>query len=212
MCGILIVDDDASIRFAMADYFAAKGHRAESVASRQEAEAHLVGGHYGIVITDLCLTPAGDAEGLEIVRLVSEHHRGVVCIVLTAYGSPDSEAEARRYGASAFLHKPRPMAELLDIVSKLLPGGVCHVADAQPAQPTPDHPAAEEPSMSYQTSDEIVELIWRDLSEQVERSRVAEVAQQVASAFGEVKVTAFLPLFVRRLSVDRLRAEVEQRA
>lgn len=121
MCGILIVDDDASIRFAMADYFAAKGLKAESVASLEAAQARLAAGHIGIVITDLRLTPFDDAEGLQVVRLVAERHAGTVCIVLTAYGSRDSEVAARRHGACAFLHKPQPMGELLDIVTKLLP-------------------------------------------------------------------------------------------
>lgn len=118
---ILIVDDDASIRFAMADYFCAKGYRAESVESREEVESRLAQGHYAVVLTDLRLNPFDDdAGGLEIVRLVGARYSGTACIVLTAYGSPDSEATARRYGACAFLHKPQPMAGLLDIVAKLL--------------------------------------------------------------------------------------------
>ncbi|MBA3623124.1 MAG: response regulator [Methylibium sp.] len=135
MCGILIVDDDASIRFAMADYFAAKGLRAESVASREEVEARLADGHYAIVITDLCLTPYDNVEGLEIVRLVAERHSPIVCIVLTAYGSPDSEATARRYGAHAFLQKPRPMSELLELVARLLPAGNSCPAPDESRQP-----------------------------------------------------------------------------
>lgn len=123
MCSILIVDDDASIRFAMADYFSAKGYRADSVESREQAESRLANRHYAIVLTDLRLSPFDDAaEGLELVRLVAQRYSSsTACIVLTAYGSPDSEAAARRYGARAFLHKPRPMAELLDIVATLLP-------------------------------------------------------------------------------------------
>lgn len=217
MCGILIVDDDASIRFAMVDYFGAKGHRADSVATGEAAQAHLREGHYGVVITDLRLTPSGDAEGLEIVRLVSERYRGTVCIVLTAYGSAESEATARRHGAGAFLHKPRPMAELLEIVEQFVsPGGTCptHDRNLEPvAQSTPDQPPApEESSMSYQISDEVVELIWHDLAEQVERPRVAQVAQEIATSFGDVKITAFAPVFVRRLAVDRLRPELGPRA
>lgn len=66
--------------------------------------------------------------------------------------------------------------------------------------------------MSYQTPDEVVDLIWRDLAEQVERPRVAQVAQEIATSFGDVKITAFAPVFVRRLAVDRLRPEVGQRS
>ncbi len=125
MCGLLIVDDDASIRFAMADYLSAKGYRADSVESREEAEAALASGRYAIVITDLRLTPFDNAEGLRIVRLVAERYREAACIVLTAYGAPDSEAAALRYGARAFLHKPLPLAELLSLVATLLRPGAC---------------------------------------------------------------------------------------
>ena len=59
--------------------------------------------------------------------------------------------------------------------------------------------------MSYETSEEIVDQIWRDLSGQVERTHVADTAREVAAEIGEVKIAAYLPLFVRRLSVERLR-------
>jgi len=123
MCAILIVDDDASIRFAMADYFAAKGYRVESADSCEEVETRLAGGRYAVVITDLRLTPSDDVEGLKIVRHISERYSETICIVLTAYGSTDVEATARSYGARAFLHKPQPMARLLEIVAGLLPRG-----------------------------------------------------------------------------------------
>ena len=70
---ILIVDDDASIRFAMADYFNAKGYLAESVDSCGAAEARLASRHYAVVLTDLRLDPLdGGAEGLQVVRLITE--------------------------------------------------------------------------------------------------------------------------------------------
>lgn len=121
MSTILIVDDDASIRFAVADYFSAKGYRAESVESRAAAESCLAERHYAIVLTDLRLDRSADeSEGLEIVRLVSERFASTACIVVTAYGSPECEAMAMRCGARAFLYKPQPMADLLQLVRNLL--------------------------------------------------------------------------------------------
>lgn len=219
MRAILIVDDDASIRFAMADYFNAKGYRAESVESREEAEARLLEGCYAVVITDLCLTPFDDVAGLEIVRLIAQQYSQTSCVVLTAYGSPDSEAHARRYGAHAFLHKPQPMAKLLDIVEGLLARGDGCSVDAVARSPSVTQvltlrhaPEPKEPSMPYQTSDEIVDLIWQDLERQVERPRVAEVANTVAAEIGEVQITTYFPLFVRRLSVERLLPEARRPA
>jgi ActR/RegA family two-component response regulator len=40
-------------------------------------------------------------------------------IVLTAYGSADVEATAQTSGADAFLHKPKPLAEVARIVFEL---------------------------------------------------------------------------------------------
>lgn len=127
MSGILIVDDDASIRFAVADYFSAKGYRAESVESLEAAESCLAERHYAIVLTDLRLNQSADeSEGLKVVRLVAERFAATACIVITAYGSPESEATAMRCGARAFLHKPQPMSDLLDLVKNLLlPGSIC---------------------------------------------------------------------------------------
>lgn len=220
-CGILIVDDDASIRFAMTDYFAAKGFRSMGVESRADAEMQLSDGNYAIVITDLRLTPRDDAEGLEVVRLVAQRHPGVDCIVLTAYGSPANEEKASRYGASAFLNKPQPMGEVLDIVNALRTAAALRTAttptvdadlsSAAAPHTEPEQTAAstsEERSMTYQAPDEIVDLIWHDLAEQVERARVVEVAQDVVAEIGDVKVATFLPLFVRRISVERLTPEV----
>lgn len=62
----------------------------------------------------------------------------------------------------------------------------------------------------YENSDEIIDLIWQDLAEQVARPRVAEVARDVAAEIGEVRITTYLPLFVRRLSVERLLPEARQ--
>lgn len=66
--------------------------------------------------------------------------------------------------------------------------------------------------MTFETSDEIVDLIWQDLAEQVARPRVAEVARDVAAEIGDVKIATYLPLFVRRLSVERLLPEARRGA
>jgi DNA-binding NtrC family response regulator len=41
-------------------------------------------------------------------------------IILTAYGSPEIQQDARRRGVAAFLHKPTPLPEVEQIVSDLL--------------------------------------------------------------------------------------------
>jgi CheY-like chemotaxis protein len=40
-------------------------------------------------------------------------------ILLTAYGSPEIEAAAIRYGVDSFLQKPKPLAELAQVVFRV---------------------------------------------------------------------------------------------
>ena len=62
--------------------------------------------------------------------------------------------------------------------------------------------------MHYEASDELIELIWHDLHESISRRRIAEVAHRIAAGFADAKITAFIPIFVRRATCERLRPEV----
>ena len=62
--------------------------------------------------------------------------------------------------------------------------------------------------MAYQASDELIELIWHDLHELISRRRVADVAHRIAAGFADARVTAFIPIFVRRATGEWLRHEV----
>ena len=62
--------------------------------------------------------------------------------------------------------------------------------------------------MSYQASDDLIELIWHDLHESISRRRIADVAHRIAAGFADARVPAFIPIFVRRATCERLRPEV----
>ena len=62
--------------------------------------------------------------------------------------------------------------------------------------------------MPYEASDELIELIWHDLHGSISRRRVADVAHRIAAGFADARVTAFIPIFVRRATCERLRHEV----
>jgi ActR/RegA family two-component response regulator len=68
-------------------------------------------------------------DGLEVVSAVRERNAAARIVVLTAYGTPDVEGEARRRGADAFLHKPKLLREVASVVDGLVRG---------PAAPLPE--------------------------------------------------------------------------
>jgi len=117
---MLVVDDEERILIALGKYFRAYKYEVDCARELEEAEAMLTHIDYGVVIADLRLTGINGTEGLDIVRYARERSPRTRLILMTAYGSPDIEKEARRRGADVFLHKPIPLAELAKIVSQLL--------------------------------------------------------------------------------------------
>jgi DNA-binding response OmpR family regulator len=117
---LLIVDDEAAIRLACGRYFSRRGWTVDAAAEKEEAEALLACREYAVVIADLRLTGMYGVEGLDIVRW-SHHLRPETRVVLlTGNGTPEIEAEARRRGADAFLHKPLPLRHLEAVVASLV--------------------------------------------------------------------------------------------
>jgi len=119
---ILVVDDEEAIRDATREYLSALGYEVDAAQEREEAEALLTTATYSLVIADMRLTGVHGREGLELVGYLRERCPWARVVVLTAYGSPDLEAEARRRGADAFLQKPVPLAELARLAGLLVPG------------------------------------------------------------------------------------------
>ncbi|HEX5759899.1 MAG TPA: response regulator [Thermoanaerobaculia bacterium] len=117
---MLIVDDEEAILFAMRAYFTKRGYAVDCARQRGEAEALLAGAEYAVVIADLRLSGAHPAEGLEVLGLARRLWPRIRLVLLTAYGSNDLELEARRRGADAFLHKPKSLPEVEQLVAGLL--------------------------------------------------------------------------------------------
>ncbi len=117
---MLIVDDEESICFSMGEYFKLQGYQVDCAQEREEAEALLAKDGYSIVIEDLRLGGINGTEGLEIVEQIRERHPATRIVVLTAYGSSEMEAEARKRGAHAFLRKPKPLSDIAQVVLGLL--------------------------------------------------------------------------------------------
>ncbi len=117
---ILIVDDEESILFGMRDYFTTAGYEVDCARESEEAQALLTTKPYSLVIADLRLTGSHRNDGLDIVALVKHQYPATRIIVLTAYGSPEIEKEVSEHGADAFLHKPKGLTEVAQLVRQLL--------------------------------------------------------------------------------------------
>jgi DNA-binding response OmpR family regulator len=117
---LLIVDDEESILLALQEYFTSYGFLVDCARELEEAEALLSRIAYALVIADLRLTGVYGIEGLQLIGFVREHSPTTRVILLTAYGTPEIEREARRLGVDAFIYKPKPLPELAQVVHGLL--------------------------------------------------------------------------------------------
>ena len=60
--------------------------------------------------------------------------------------------------------------------------------------------------MDY-VDDALVEALWQDLDGQVSRQQIARAVTQIAAKFEQATVTAFVPIFIQRQALERLRRD-----
>ena len=117
---LLVVDDEESICFSMSEYFSQHGFKVDTAREKEEAEGLIKETEYRVIIQDLRLGFERRSEGIEIIKLVHERNPNTRIVVLTAYGSPEAEEEARNAGADAFLRKPKPLSQVAQVVQGLI--------------------------------------------------------------------------------------------
>ena len=117
---LLVVDDEQSILFSMSEYFSRHGFMVDTAREQGEAERLIESTDYEVVIQDLRLGFRHYNHGLEIIKLIHRRNPETRIVVLTSYGSTEIEAEALRSGADAFLHKPKPLSQVAQVIQGLI--------------------------------------------------------------------------------------------
>lgn len=117
---LLVVDDEESICFSMREYFSQHGYKVDTAREIEEAEGLIKATDYSVIIQDLRLGLTRRTDGIDIIKLVHKRNPETRIVVLTSYGSPETEAEARRAGADAFLRKPKPLSQVAQVVQGLI--------------------------------------------------------------------------------------------
>jgi len=114
---ILIVDDEANIRTALAKLLSKLGHTVKTASSAAEALVILRHRRFQIVISDLRM-PGED--GLLLLRQIKSIDPPVDLIMMTAYGTIESAVEAMKEGAYDYIEKPINQARLPILLARIL--------------------------------------------------------------------------------------------
>jgi len=116
-CRVLVVDDDAGIRYTLKEILRDAGLEVELAEHGQQALDKARAERFDLVITDLRMVPL---DGIELlVKLRAEQPRLRV-ILITAHGSERHAVEAMKLGAYDYLKKPFDLDELMAVVRRAL--------------------------------------------------------------------------------------------
>jgi response regulator RpfG family c-di-GMP phosphodiesterase len=107
---LLVVDDEADVRGAVAEALRRAGHRVEEAEGGEAALARLRAGGVDGVLLDIVMP---GTSGLVVLETIVAWHPDVPVLILTGAGTLDHAVRALRLGAYDFLAKPIVEPELL---------------------------------------------------------------------------------------------------
>jgi DNA-binding NtrC family response regulator len=112
---ILVVDDEANARTALAELLRDEGYRVETAADGFKALGKMEEAAPDLVLTDLKMPGMG---GVELLQRIREQDEDAVVIVMTAFGAVDTAVDALKKGAADYLTKPLNMTELVLVLAR----------------------------------------------------------------------------------------------
>jgi DNA-binding NtrC family response regulator len=114
---VLLVDDDAGVRFGVRDFLETHGYAVEEAATCQTGEAAFRALRPDLAILDYSLP---DGNALELLPRLRQADPGVPLLILTGNGTIDLAVRAIKEGAEHFLTKPVDLETLRVVVERLL--------------------------------------------------------------------------------------------
>jgi DNA-binding NtrC family response regulator len=114
---IVVADDDPSTLEGLRALLAAWGYEVETAPDGRAALEMVSAVHPKAVITDL-LMPF--MTGLELLSVLHGKEPKLPVILLTSHGGPDTQVDATRQGAYAYLKKPVDVSTLKTVLASAL--------------------------------------------------------------------------------------------
>lgn len=118
---ILLVDDEAAVQFSYERLLQGEGFAVDACGTLEEALACIDEHRYDAALLDLRLSHSEGCEGLEILQYVRQRQPEAQVIFMTGFGNDEIREEVLALGVVRYLVKPVQVAEILDLVSALVP-------------------------------------------------------------------------------------------
>jgi DNA-binding NtrC family response regulator len=101
--GILIVDDEASVRDSLYQWFKADGYRVDTAGEANSALKKLQENSWDIILLDIKMP---GMDGIELQHRIKQIDQNIITIIITAYAAVDTAIQALKDGAFDYVTKP----------------------------------------------------------------------------------------------------------
>ena len=115
MSRILLVEDDNSLRFTIAQFLELENYSVEAVGTTRDAIRRLGEESFPIVISDVYLD---ERTGLDVLGAAKNANLDCAVILMSGRGSMETVMAATRGGAFEYLAKPFELDDLMDVVKR----------------------------------------------------------------------------------------------
>jgi DNA-binding NtrC family response regulator len=114
---ILIIDDDAEIRYSLGRVLSSRGYTVTNAASGEEGIAAVRKSPPALIFLDIRLGGMGGIETLQHIRSVNPKQ---LVVLMTAFGTAQTAIEAMKFGAFDYLMKPFDPQKVLALADHAL--------------------------------------------------------------------------------------------
>lgn len=117
MAKILIIDDEADMRFAMRMLLERTGHQVVEAGDGEAALKKLAEENADLALLDMRLP---GMDGIQILQRIKTEYPNVPVVMVTGYGNVELADQALQMGADHYLSKPFHNKELLNVLHGIL--------------------------------------------------------------------------------------------
>jgi NADH:ubiquinone oxidoreductase subunit E len=114
---ILVIDDEAVVTKSCSRILKSEGFEVRVTSSGSEGLSLARSRDFDVVMTDLKMP---DLDGMRIVETLRREKAGIPVVVITGYGTPETEAQAEELGVADYIEKPFTPEQIAEAVSRAI--------------------------------------------------------------------------------------------